>query len=156
MATWLTIGFVRRERAGRILFDLGRISEKSALQIGLGLAWIALGFFGLLLIREFRWPSQIFTILLGMNYIALAMQRFLICEAGILSSERGDWIRLYRWDDILIYEVGKGKLRLQLRDKSPQGERWITCVPRVRLDYQDELDAVLATRCARLKVPVGV
>jgi len=27
LATWLMIGFIRRERAGRTLFDLGRISE---------------------------------------------------------------------------------------------------------------------------------
>jgi len=115
-----------------------------------------LGFLDLLLSRDFRWASHIVFILLGMNSIVLAMQRFLVCETGILSSERADWIRLYRWDDITGYEVGKGKLRLRLRDKSPQGERWITCVPRVRLDYQEELDAVLATRCPRLKLPIGV
>jgi hypothetical protein len=49
-----------------------------------------------------------------------------------------------------------GKLRLKLRDKSPLGERWITCRPRVRLAYQEELDAVLASRCPRLKLPVEV
>lgn len=150
LATWLTISFVRRERAGRILLDLGRISEKSA-QIGIGVAYIVLGLLGFLLSRDFRWASCIFWVFLGMNSIALGMQRFLICEGGILSSERADWIKLYRWDETLGYEVGKGKLRLQLRDKSPLGERWITCRPWVYLDCQEELDALLATRCARLK-----
>jgi hypothetical protein len=155
LATWLTIGFVRRERAGRILFDLGRISQKPA-QIGIGVAWIVLGFFGFRLSSDFLWARCICCILLGVNSIVLGMQRFLICEAGILSSERADWIRLYRWGDILGYYVGKGKLRLKLVDTSPIGERWITCRPGVYLDEQEELDAMLATRCARLSLPVGV
>jgi hypothetical protein len=155
LAAWLVIRFVRRERAGRILFDLGRISDKPQ-QIGIGVAWIVLGFLGFRLSGDSRWASHIGYILAGMNGIALGMQRFLICEAGILSSERADWIRLYRWDDILGYEVGKGKLRLKLRDKSSVGERWMSCGPRVLLDYQEELDAVMATRCPRLELPVGV
>ncbi len=153
LAAWLAIGFVRRARAGRMLFDLGRISDKPQ-QIGFGVVFILLGLLGFLHSRD--WASHIVWILSGMNGIALGMQRFLICEAGILSSEKADWIRLYRWDDILGYQVGKGKLRLQLRDKGPLGERWITCVPRVYLDCEEALDALLATRCARLEVPVGV
>jgi hypothetical protein len=155
LATYLVTGFVRRERAGRILFDLGRISEKPQ-QIGIGVAFILLGFFEFRVNRDFRWTLHIFYILQGVNLIVIGMQRFLICEAGILSTGRRDEMKLYQWDDILGYEVGKGKLRLQLRDKSPIGERWITCRPGVYLDEQEALDAVLATRCARLKLPVGV
>ena len=84
------------------------------------------------------------------------MQRFLVCEAGILSSERLQQTRLYRWDDILCHDLEKGKLWLKLRDKGPLGERWVVCRPRVRLDYQDELDAVMASRCSRLKLPVAI
>lgn len=122
---------------------------------GLG---ILIGFLGVLVsgIRDFRWAWYTFFILQGVNTIAMGLQRFLICEAGILSSERVNRIKLYRWDDILSYDLENGKLRLKLRDNSPLGERWITCRPRVRRDYQEELDAVLDSRSQRLKLPLEV
>jgi hypothetical protein len=158
-ATYIVMGFARRERAGRILLDLGRIAgDRSTQMIGFGVFGLLLGFLAVLLIgtRNFQWGFFVYLILQGVNTIVMGMQRFQICEAGILSSERLSQVKLYRWDDILCYDVEKGKLRLKLRDKSPLGERWITCRPRVRLDYQEELDAVLASRRPRLKVPFEV
>jgi hypothetical protein len=158
-ASYIVMGFARRERAGRILLDLGRIDEdRSTQMIGFGVVGLALGFLAVLLVgtHNFQWSFYVFLMLQGVNTIAMGVQRFLLCEAGILSCERLRRIKLYRWDDILCYDVEKGKLRLKLRDKGILGERWITCRPRVRLDYQEELDAVLASRCPRLKLPVEV
>jgi hypothetical protein len=154
-ASYIAMAFARRERAGRILLDLGRIDEdRSTQMIGFGVVGLLFGFLAVLLVgtHDYHWSFYAFLMLQGVNTIVMGMQRFLICEAGILSSERLKQIKLYRWDDILCYDVEKGKLR----DKGPLGESWITCRPRVRLDYQEELDAVLASRCPRLKLPVAV
>jgi hypothetical protein len=159
LASYLVIGFVRRERAGRILLDLGRINQdRSTQRIVIGVFQMFVGFLGVLLTgtRDFRWSFFVFSMLQGVNNVVTGMQRFLICEAGILSTERLSQIKLYRWDDILCYDVEQAKLRLKLRDKGPLGERWLACRPKVRLDYREELDAVLASRCLRLKVPVEV
>jgi hypothetical protein len=154
LASYLAIGFMRRVQAGRVLFDLGRIDENlSTLKIVWGGLWILLGVLQVLLVHthDLRWSVYTFFILQGALNIVVGMRRFLICEAGILGGER-----LYRWDDILCYGLEKGKLRLKLRDKSPLGERWISCRAGVRLDYQEELDGVLASRCPRLSLPVEV
>jgi hypothetical protein len=155
LASHLVIGFVRRVQAGRVLFDLGRIDENlSTLKIVWGVLWILLGSLGVLLVHthDLRWALYTFFLLQGVLNIVVGMQRFLICEAGILSSR----IKLYRWEDILCYDLEKEKLRLKLRDKSLLGERWITCRTGVCLDYQEELDAVLASRCPKLSLPVEV
>ncbi len=159
LASYIVIGIVRRERAGRILLDLGRVDENhSAQRIGFGVFGLFFGFLAVLLAgtHNFQWSFFVYLMLQGVNTIVMGMQRFLVCDAGILSSERLTQSKLYRWDDILCYDVEKGKLRLKLRDKGPLGERWITCRPRVRLDYQEELDVVMASRCPRLKQPVAV
>ncbi len=156
LASYLVIGFVRRERAGRILLDLGR--NRSTQGIVFGGFQLFVGFLGVLFggVRDFHWSFFTFLMLQGVNNVVMGMQHFLICEAGILTSQRFGFIKLYRWDDILYYDLEKGKLRLKLRDKSPLGERWITCRPKVRLDYQEELEAVLASRSLSLRPPVEV
>src|SRR5580692_533669 len=117
-AAYIVIGFARRERAGRILLDLGRLNENRSTQmIGFGVFGLLLGLLALLLVgtRDYHWSFYVFLMLQGVNTIVAGMQRFMICEAGILSSERLSQVKLYRWDDILCYDVEKGKLRLKLR-----------------------------------------
>jgi len=89
-ASYLLIGFFRRERPGRILLDLGRIDENHSTRLIVwGGFWILFGFVGVLFSgsRDFRWTYFTFFMLQGVNSIVMGMQRFLICEAGILSSE---------------------------------------------------------------------
>lgn len=166
LASHIAIGVVRREAAGRILFDLGRIDPDRTTPevLLLGGPLILIGFLGVLLtgMHDFHWSMFTLCMLLGVNMVVTGMQRFLICEAGILSSplipavQQINRIKLYRWDDILCYDLEKGKLRLKLRDQSPLGEHWITCRTEARFDYREQLDAVLASRCPRLRPPVPV
>jgi hypothetical protein len=124
LASYLVIGFVRRERAGRILLDLGRIAENlSAQRIGFGAGFILLGFLGVLFggSRDFRWAWYTFFILQGVNIIVMGMQRFLICEAGILSSERPSQIKLYRWGRHSLLRRRNGKAAVEAAGQEPPG-----------------------------------